>query len=176
MVQLRALFADEIDTRLFCRFERRQVVKYCIVKQGDRFVKKYRPFVDDWTEDDYKKLTVCLKSTAGSGGLVCGAFVKGWLKGFVSVEAEPFGSKKQYMDLSNIYVSTDVRGAGIGRKLFDRAKSFARHKNAQKLYISAHSAVESQAFYMAMGCCEAAEYDLGHVKKEPCDIQLECIL
>lgn len=44
---------------------------------------------------------------------------------------------------------------------------------AQALYISAHSSVESQAFYKAMGCVEAKEYQAFHVEKEPCDCQLE---
>ena len=47
---------------------------------------------------------------------------------------------------------------------------------AGKLYISAHSAVESQAFYKSMGCVEAGEYNPEHVEKEPYDCQLECRL
>ncbi len=86
------------------------------------------------------------------------------------------GSRFQYLDLSSIHVSQDVRGQGIGKNLFSAAKRFARGKNAKKLYISAHSAVESQAFYRAMGCKEAEEYDAGHVKREPYDCQLEYVL
>jgi hypothetical protein len=44
---------------------------------------------------------------------------------------------------------------------------------AQKLYISAHSSQESQAFYKAMGCVEAMEYNKRLVSEEPCDCQLE---
>lgn len=80
------------------------------------------------------------------------------------------------MDLSSIHVSEDMRGQGIGRELFSAAKRFAAGKNAKKLYISAHSAVESQAFYKAMGCVEAAEYNAEHVAKEPYDCQLEYVL
>ena len=46
----------------------------------------------------------------------------------------------------------------------------------KKLYISAHSAVESQAFYKKMGCVEAEEYDPAHTAAEPCDCQLEYLL
>ena len=63
---------------------------------------------------------------------------------------------------------------GIGRTLFDAAKEWARKNGAEKLYISAHSAVESQAFYKAMGCVEAKEYNQKHVEEEPYDCQLEC--
>lgn len=87
-----------------------------------------------------------------------------------------FGSQKQYADLTSIHVSQDVRGLGIGRNLFEAAKEYARKRGAKKLYISAHSAVETQAFYKAMGCIEALEYDKHHVESEPYDCQLEYIL
>lgn len=92
----------------------------------------------------------------------------------MSVEGTPIGSARQYMDLSSIHVSEDARGQGIGRELFMAAKHFARERKAEKLYISAHSAVESQAFYRKMGCTEAKEYNREHVEKEPYDCQLEC--
>lgn len=38
------------------------------------------------------------------------------------------------------------------------------------------SFVESQAFYKAMGCREAEEYNKEHVEIEPCDCQLEFVL
>ena len=80
------------------------------------------------------------------------------------------------MDLSSINTYQDVSGHGIGKRLFLAAKDWAREKGAGKLYISAHSAVESQAFYRAMGCVEALEYQQAHVEKEPFDCQLECRL
>ena len=105
-----------------------------------------------------------------------GAFVDGTLKGFTSVEPGFLGSGGQYLDLSSIHVSEDARGAGIGKALFLMAKEWAREKGAKKLYISAHSAVESQAFYQRMGCVEALEYNQRHVDAEPFDCQLECVL
>ncbi|MGN0998888.1 MAG: GNAT family N-acetyltransferase, partial [Faecousia sp.] len=72
-----------------------------------------------------------------------------------------------------IHVSQECRGRGIGRKLMEASKDWAKGRGAQKLYISAHSSVESQAFYRAMGCREAEEYNRASVEKEPCDCQLE---
>lgn len=105
-----------------------------------------------------------------------GAFYEGTLKGFVSVEADIFGEEQGYMDLSSIHVSEDMRGKGIGKALFLAAKEWAKKKGAKKLYISAHSAVESQAFYKKMGCVEAEVYNMEHAEKEPFDCQLECKL
>ena len=86
----------------------------------------------------------------------------------------PWGAKANTW--SNLHVSEEMRGLGIGRRLFLMCVSWARERGAGKLYISAHSAVETQAFYRAMGCVEAAEYSAWHVKKEPYDCQLEYVL
>ena len=111
-----------------------------------------------------------------SNGFVYAAFYDGKLKGFVSVESEMFGGKQGYCDLSSIHISEDMRRKGIGRTLFLAAKEWAKQKGAKKLYISAHSAVESQAFYKSMGCVEAEVYNQKHVEDEPYDCQLECSL
>lgn len=173
MADYRSLQEEEINRGLFDTFIRRQIVTKCFRKENGEWLIKDAPFVDDWGEEEYRELVRCLKNTAATGGLVYGAFIEGRLKGFVSVEAVPIGSRGQYLDLSSIHVSQDMRGQGIGRELFGAARAFARERGAQKLYISAHSAVESQAFYRAMGCVEAKEYYLPHVEKEPFDCQLE---
>ena len=59
------------------------------------------------------------------------------------------------------------------KALFLAAADWARARGAGKLYISAHSAAESQAFYRAMGCVEAQAYMRHHVEAEPFDCQLE---
>ncbi len=134
------------------------------------------PFIDDWSEEDYRTLVACLKNTISAGGFVYGAFLDGRLKGFTSVEPELFGGAQGYLDLSCIHVSEDMRGQGVGKALFDAAKEWAREHGGRKLYISAHSAVESQAFYKAMGCVKAQVYNQKHVEAEPYDCQLECDL
>ena len=174
VVTYRELSADEITRDLFASFIRRQVVTDCWRKVDGKWVVRADPFVDDWSEEDYQTLIACLRNTSDTGGFVCGAFVDGVLKGFVSVEAEPLGARREYLDLSSLHVSQDMRGNGIGRELFGRARDWARARGAARLYISAHSAVETQAFYRAMGCVEAREYNGAHVEAEPFDCQMEC--
>lgn len=176
MVTYRQLTLTEINRELFRSFNRRQVVDKCFRKINGKWVIKSDPFIDDWNEEDYGFLVTCLKNTSQTGGFVYGAFYEGKLKGFVSVEADIFDDEQRYMDLSSIHVSEDMRGRGIGKKLFLAAKEWAKGKGAGKLYISAHSAVESQAFYKKMGCVEAVSYNMQHVEKEPFDCQLECLL
>jgi len=62
---------------------------------------------------------------------------------------------------------------GIGKRLFSLICRKAKEMGAKKLYISAHSSQETQAFYKTMGCIEAVEYNDELVAREPCDCQLE---
>lgn len=176
MVEYRELNLEEINRELFRDFIRHQKVIKCLRRQDGEWVVKDDPFIDDWSEEDYRTLVSCLKNTLSTGGFVYAAFADGSLKAFASVEAEPFGGEQRYFDLSCIHVSEDMRGQGIGKVLFCAAKEWARVRGAKKLYISAHSAVETQAFYRAMGCVEAQEYNPKHVEAEPYDCQMECSL
>ncbi len=176
MVKYRVLYAQEICRELFRDFIRHQTVTKCWRKENGRWIIKDAPFIDDWTETDYQVLISCLKNTILSNGFVYAAFYNEKLKGFVSVEAEIFGDEQRYCDLSSIHISEDMRNKGIDRTLFLAAKEWAKQKGAKKLYISAHSAVESQAFYQSMGCVEAEVYNQKHVENEPYDCQLECSL
>ena len=173
MITYKRLESQDINRSLFDGFIRTQEVTRCWRKESGQWVIRENPFVDDWGEPEYKELVRCLRNTAETGGLVMGAFFDQRLAGFVSVEKSLFGSRNQYMDLSSIHVSRDMRGHGIGKKMFSMAVDFVRENGGEKLYISGHSAVETQAFYRSLGCKEAKEYNLEHVKREPFDCQLE---
>lgn len=176
MLVYRRLKKEEVCRSLFGGFIRHQVVKDCWRRVNGKWCIREDPFIDDWSESDYEKLVACLRNTISTGGFVYGAFCGSELKGFASVESTLFGGENHYLDLSSIHVSEDMRGKGVGKALFLAAKEWARERGAGKLYISAHSAVESQAFYKAMGCVEAQEYNQRHVEEEPYDCQLECVV
>ncbi len=176
MLRYRELSSNELCRELFRGFTRRQNVTKCWRKENGRWMIKDAPFIDDWGEKEYQILVKCLKNTIDTGGFVYAAFDGGNLKGFVSVEPTLFGGEQKYLDLSSIHVSEDLRGKGIGKVLFLAAKAWAKEHGARKLYISAHSAIETQAFYKAMGCVEAEAYHQEHVEREPYDCQLECVL
>ena len=174
--EYRQLTENEITRELFRDFKRHQIVTKCWRKENGSWVIRDNTFIDDWTEEDYEKLIAELRKTISSGGFVYAAFCGGRLKGFASVTGGLFGTAKQYLDLANLHVSEDLRKCGIGKALFSAAKAWAKEKGAKKLYISAHSSVESQAFYRNMGCVEAEEYSHAHIENEPYDLQLECVL
>ncbi|MFV0394354.1 MAG: GNAT family N-acetyltransferase [Coprobacillaceae bacterium] len=175
-IEYRILQAKDINQQLFDNFIREQIVTKCWRKEGDVWIIKDTPFIDDWSEEDYQILISCLKNTIESKGNVIGAFDDSILNGFVSVESQRFGSHNEYLDVSSLHVSKDSRGQGIGKQLFLLATQYAKQKDGKKLYISAHSAIETQCFYKAMGCVEAKEYHKEHVEREPKDCQLEYVL
>ena len=176
MIEYRILQEQEIDRRLFDAFIRRQVVDQCLRRENDTWVVRSDPFVDDWTDADYRFLADCLRNTVRTGGFVCGAFSDEKLKGFVSAESGFFGGENRYCDLTSLHVSQDMRRNGIGKALFLAASKWAKKQGAKKLYISSHSAVETQDFYRSMGCVDAAEYNQKHAETEPYDRQLEYVL
>lgn len=176
MIQYRALSENELCRELFKDFIRHQTVTKCWRKEGGEWLVKDAPFIDDWTEGDYDFLISCLKNTLSTGGFVYAAFLGHSLKGFISVESGLFGRAQKYLDLTSLHVSEDLRGSGVGTALFCAAKKWAKEKGAEKLYISAHSSVETQAFYERMGCVDAEEILKKHVEAEPFDRQLECRL
>lgn len=175
-IQYKKLTDYEISREMFNGFIRRQVVTKCWRKEKGEWVIKDDPFIDDWDEKDYDILIGCLKNTVYKNGLVYAALCEGRIRGFVSVESAIFGGEYKYMDLTSIHVSENMRNRGIGSALFKKAKEWAKSRGAEHLYISAHSAVESQAFYKRMGCVEATIYCKKHVEEEPYDCQLECKL
>lgn len=167
---------EMINTELFADFHRHQVVTKCHRKINGEWVIIDNPFVEDWGEKEFECLVECLKNTVRTGGVVFGAFDGSKLAGLASAENTFFGSSGQYLELSCIHVTEELRGKGVGKRLFRLICEWAKEKGAQKLYISAHSSVESQSFYKAMGCTEAEEYSPEHVEKEPFDCQLEYVL
>lgn len=73
MIQYRRLGADEIDRELFNNFIRRQVVTKCWRKENGQWVIRDVPFIDDWTEEEFRELARLLRRTVHRGGFVCGA-------------------------------------------------------------------------------------------------------
>lgn len=167
------LEVNNINESLFKSFNRYQDVKKCWRKENNNWILKDIAFTEQWGSEEYEYLIKCLKNTIKTDGKVLGAFNGKTLVGFASIENLFFGSHNQYIQLSCIHISYECRGMGIGKKLFNLISSAAKNMGAKKLYISAHSSEETQAFYKALGCIEALEYNAELVKHEPCDCQLE---
>ncbi len=170
------LTTNDINLSLFSTFDRHQDVKKCWRKEDCEWILKDISFTEHWGTKEYRYLVTCLQNTISTGGAVFGAFEENRLVGFASVENEYFGSKNEYLQLSSIHITNGSRGSGIGKKLFQLACESAKKSGAKKLYISAHSSKESKAFYDALGCVEAVEYNEKLVEMEPYDCQMEYLL
>lgn len=157
----------------FQRYQVTRQVKY--LEQGEYQIKDDY-FVDEWTAAQKLCAVQDLRHCLAEGGFVAGAIAAGALVGFANVENLLLGSRKQYLELRYIHVSREYRGQGLGRRLFCLCCEGARQRGAEKLYIGAHPAVETQAFYAALGCVPAAEVVPGILAAEPLDIQLEYTL
>jgi ribosomal protein S18 acetylase RimI-like enzyme len=164
---------NEINISLFSSFNRYQEVKKCWRKEDGEWILKDMVFTEQWGPEEFKSLVEGLHDTLKSGGAVIGAFSNDVLVGFASIENEFFGSKKEYLELSSLHTSYESRGMGIGKTLFSLMCRKAKEMGAQKLYISTQSSQETQAFYKAVGCVEAVEYNYILVEKEPFDCHLE---
>lgn len=158
---------DSLDT-----FIRRQVVTECWRRVDGVWQLRPIAFTDDWTCPRVHEKAEELLAAIRQEQPVIGAFAHGRLIGYALL-GERLGSRGQYLDLSSFQVSAPWRHRGIGRRLFAAACDAARSLCAEKLYISAHSARESQAAYRALGCTHAAEIDPIHAAAEPCDVQME---
>ncbi|WP_458861725.1 GNAT family N-acetyltransferase [Acidaminobacterium chupaoyuni] len=170
----RRITIDELKEDFLKEFDRTQVVRQCLRRENGVWKLCDVSFTDGWEEGDKQRVIRQLRETLKNHGVVWAAFWEGHVKGLASVEGEAFGSRKQYLQLSHLHVSRELRGKGIGSRLFELARCECRHRQIPLLYISAHSARESQLFYEAKGCVDAEEPQAALVEKEPCDRQMQC--
>lgn len=170
---VRPLGKEELTAALFHDFCRFQPVEKAWRRADGVWQVKDVCYTDRWAAEKPQEMGRVLCDLLAGGGRAWGAFLDGKLKGFCAVAGTLIGSRGQYADLAEMFVSSDCRGRGLGRALFAQAADGGRRMGAEKLYISAHSAVDSVAFYKALGCVEAVEYDARHVEDEPCDVQME---
>ncbi len=173
MIKYRLLGIEDLATSLFEPFIRYQEVNGCYRKEENAWIIKDICFIEDWNNQDKEYLIECLQNTIKTNGFIYGAFNYDDLVGFVSVEGEYFGSTNQYLQLSSLHVSLPYRRLGIGKELFLLAETCARKTSASKLYLSTHSAKESQAFYRNLGCVDAQEVNQKLFDLEPVDCHLE---
>ncbi|HOB35426.1 MAG TPA: GNAT family N-acetyltransferase [Bacillota bacterium] len=175
-VVVRPLGLEDLPPDALENFRRFQVTRQVLYWEQGEYKLKDDSFVDEWGADKKRRVVRDLRRCLEQGGFVAGAIAGGALVGFASVENKPLGSRNQYQELRYLHVSREHRGRGLGRQLFRLCCEAARQLGAEKLYIGAHPAVETQAFYASLGCVPAAEIVPEILALEPRDLQLECTL
>lgn len=171
--EVRLLGMEELPDEALESFDRFQLTERVRIREWDGLVTREAHFTDDWDEKVKTEVVRSLRRCLEKGGSVAGAFRGNMLLGFASVEPGFFGSDRSYLQLSYLHVSREARHQGIGKRLFRLCCEEARRMGAKKLYISTHSAEETQRFYESVGCLDAKEVNPVLLAKEPCDIPLE---
>lgn len=175
-VRYAVLTPENFGPRSLDGFIRHQEVRECWRRVEGDWALLPVAFTEEWDAGELRAQAEALLRALLSGGYACGAFCGQTLVGYLLVLPERFGSRGQYIELKEFYVSEPYRGRGIGRELFARGVAYARAAGAQKLYISAHSSRESQAAYRRLGCVPTPEPDPARAAREPCDVQMEYLL
>jgi len=175
---IKELTLDDLYPDLLQHFNRYQEVKRCVRMENDKWVLKNVPFLEQWDETLKREIVhVDFTNCLNSGGIVWGVFnEKDEMIAFACLLSKFFGSENQYLQLTQLHTSNEYRGNGIGKALFKMSADTARVLGAKKLYLSTHSAEESQKFYEKMGCVDAQEINKKLAELEPYDRQMEFLL
>lgn len=173
LVTCKAVGIIELRNDFLKKFNRYQETKQVWYVEDKSCKVKDEYFIDDWSPERKFQIIEELRRCVSSGGVVVAAWKQKQLVGFANVESERFGSHAQYLELPYLHVSNEVRGMGIGKKLFSLCCQEAKRIGGKKLYIAAHPSIESQSFYRTVGCSPAEEVNELIFKREPLDIQLE---
>ena len=172
-ISYQRLSSDNFSVNSLDDFIRHQEVKECWRREEGSLVLKPVSYVEDWDISKRRSIAGEITDCINGHGFAYGAFSENKVVGYICVSGKPFGSEKQYIELTLFHVSEPYRRMGIGRELFRLACDKARQRGAKKLYISAHSSRESQCAYRRLGCVEAEEINSEIAENEPFDIQME---
>jgi GNAT superfamily N-acetyltransferase len=175
-IEFKELNSCDCKSDLLKDFKRYQEVNRCWRKIDNEWVLKDIHFIEQWDDAQKENKISSFLWCIQNNGHVFGAFKGNRLIGFATIDSVFWGCKKEYIQLEMLHVSYDYRNKGIGKRLFSVICSKAKQNGARKLYISAHSSEESQAFYRSAGCIEAVEINKILAENEPYDCQLEYIL
>jgi len=165
---------DKITLDMLDNFIRKQTVKQRFsIKNGEELIEDIS-FTDDWSADKKRRIVdeffVDATDNFGyNGGIYSGPD----LIAFLSLDCNPIGDYNEYIQLTMLHVSNEFRQMGLGKILFQHAIKKAEVMGAKKLYLSAHSAYESQLFYRNLGCVHAKWIYSIAKELEPYDIQME---
>ena len=176
-IQYRQMFAGDIVPDMLKHFNRYQKVEKSWQKQNGEWVLVDNPYIENWDGAKKNQLsTDDFPQIINSGGALFCAFDGDKLIGFCGIDGNFIGSSSQYLWLVYLHVSYEYRGKGIGRKLFLLTADAAKKLGARKLYISANSSKESQAFYRSIGCVDTEEIVPDLFEAEPYDVHMEYVI
>ena len=168
MIKIEILKETNFHLESLDLFDRKQSVNKVYRKIANEYVLVECKYIEDW---DLNQKRFIAKRISSSEYISYIALDNDKVIGFISLLNSLNGP---YMILDMMQVSSECRGQGVGRKLFESGKAEARKAGAEALYISACSSEETIAFYRAMGSDLANNPIKEIAEEEPFDLQLIC--
>lgn len=170
MIEIRQLTADIFSEDMLDNYNRKHEVKKVWRGKNCEYVLTEQPYTEDW--DLARKRSVA-RMIGRPDYITYIAQQDGRVVGFIGLKRTLVGKR---MILDMMHVSADLRGRGLGRKLFQMGIQEARQAGAEELYISACSSEETIAFYRAMGA-ELTDRPIPEIAEdEPFDLQMTYVI
>ncbi len=173
MIEGRELTRAEI-ARLW-DIDRREVIDNIYYFENGGLVLKPEHYdMQGWPRGEAELYTPILLDCFDRGGWFHGLFDGDLLVAAAVLDIKFIGPRKDLLQLKALHVSCAYRGRGLGRQLFELARSKARALGAKGLYISATPSEHTVHFYMRLGSILTPTPDPDLFALEPEDIHLEC--
>ena len=165
----------QADRNNFCEtsmdsFDRFQEVQNVWRIENGRFVLHFQPFTETWSLEQRRKKAEEILS--GRYVTFC-AFDGDTVVGEIMLLPK---LNENRLIIDSFHVSCDYRRHGIGRRLVETARDYAKSLGAEALYASCCSSEETVNFYKAMGFRLSEHPIPSCAEAEPFDIQMECRL
>lgn len=155
--------------------DRREVIDAVFhFEQGALILKPEHWDMQGWPPGKAVKDTPLLYECFDQGGWFYGLIDNKRFIGVVILENTFMGKNKDQIQLTFLHVSRDYRNKGLGRQLFEQARTRARERGAKQLYISATPSEHTINFYFKAGAVVTDEPDAALYQLEPEDIHLVC--
>ena len=167
-----------IEIQQIWTIDRREVIEavYYLIN-GQLVLKPEYYDMQGWPPGEAELYTPLLEASYDRGGWFYGLFddhlAGSPLAGLAILDNQWLGREQDQLQLKFLHVSAAYRHQGLGRRLFELAKSEARRRGARRLYISATSSQHTVDFYLRLGCRVTDEPDPELFALEPEDIHFE---
>ncbi|MCE7989438.1 MAG: GNAT family N-acetyltransferase [Caldilinea sp. CFX5] len=157
------------------RIDRSEIIHHIYVMTAGQLVRKPAYFaVKGWPPGEIEQSTQQLLDCYDRGGWCYGAFAEDQLVGVAILESKFIGPADDQLQLKFLHVSNGYRQHGLGRQLFELARTEARTRGARQMYVSATPSENTVHFYQRRGCVVAAPPDPELFALEPEDIHFVC--
>ena len=125
-----------------------------------------------WDQRDYDERLPAFHASLDNGAAGWSALMHDRLVAIALLDGRWIGRGRDTLDLTFFHVTRQLRGQGVGSRLFDLSVDLARTRGAKRLYVSAADSRNTVDFYLNRGMRLATPPDPALHALEPTDIHL----